>query len=68
VLFYGVLAAFLVSRFYDRRFRAAVVIGAIVAVALVGHSRIYLGAHYMAGAMPVRRSPPRAPKDGNKRG
>lgn len=48
VLFYGVLAAFLVSRFYDRRLRAAVVIGAIVAVALVGHSRIYLGAHYLS--------------------
>jgi membrane-associated phospholipid phosphatase len=27
VVFYGVLAAFLVSRFYDRRLRAAVVIG-----------------------------------------
>ena len=47
VLFYGVLAAFLVSRFYDRRKRTACVSGAIVAVVLVAFSRLYLGAHYL---------------------
>ena len=46
VAFYGVLAAFLVSRFYDRRLRAACVVGAIVAVLAVALSRVYLGAHY----------------------
>lgn len=48
VAFYGVLAAFLVSRFYDARRRAACVIGASAAVALVAFSRIYLGAHYFS--------------------
>jgi uncharacterized membrane protein YdjX (TVP38/TMEM64 family)/membrane-associated phospholipid phosphatase len=48
VAFYGVLAAFLVSRFYDTRRRAACVIGAIAAVALVAFSRMYLGAHYLS--------------------
>ena len=48
VVFYGVLAAFLVSRFYDRRRRSACVILAIAAVALVAFSRLYLGAHYLS--------------------
>jgi uncharacterized membrane protein YdjX (TVP38/TMEM64 family) len=48
VLFYGVLAAFLVSRFYDWRRRTAAVAGAIVAVLLVAFSRMYLGAHYLS--------------------
>lgn len=48
VAFYGVLAAFLVSRFYDTRRRAACVIGAIAAVALVAFSRMYLGVHYLS--------------------
>ena len=48
VAFYGVLAAFLVSRFYDARRRAACVGGAIAAVALVAFSRLYLGAHYLS--------------------
>ena len=46
--FYGVLAAFLVSRFYDARRRAACVAGAVAAVALVAFSRMYLGAHYLS--------------------
>jgi membrane-associated phospholipid phosphatase len=51
VLFYGVLAAFLVSRFYDWRARAASVAGALAMVALVGFSRMYLGAHYLSDVL-----------------
>jgi uncharacterized membrane protein YdjX (TVP38/TMEM64 family)/membrane-associated phospholipid phosphatase len=51
VAFYGVLAAFVVSRFYDTRRRLASVIGAIAAVALVAFSRIYLGAHYLSDVL-----------------
>ena len=51
VLFHGVLAAFLVSRFYDWRARGACVAGAIGAVALVGFSRMYLGAHYLSDVL-----------------
>ncbi|HET7364601.1 MAG TPA: phosphatase PAP2 family protein [Burkholderiales bacterium] len=50
-LFYGVLAAFLVSRTYDWRLRAAAVAGAIVMVALVAFSRLYLGAHYLSDVL-----------------
>jgi uncharacterized membrane protein YdjX (TVP38/TMEM64 family) len=48
VAFYGVLAAFLVSRFYAPRQRAACVAGAVLAVCLVAFSRLYLGAHYLS--------------------
>jgi undecaprenyl-diphosphatase len=41
-----VLAAFLVSRFHDPGKRAACVAAAILAVATVAFSRVYLGAHY----------------------
>jgi membrane-associated phospholipid phosphatase len=51
VAFYGVLAAFLVSRFYDTRRRIASVVGAIAAVALVAFSRIYLGVHYLSDVL-----------------
>jgi len=51
VTFYGVLAAFLVSRYYDARRRAACVAGAVAAVALVAFSRIYLGAHYLSDVL-----------------
>ena len=51
VAFYGVLAAFLVSRFYEARRRAACVAGAIAAVGLVAFSRIYLGAHYLSDVL-----------------
>ena len=51
VAFYGVLAAFLVSRTYDTRKRAACVAGAIAAVALVAFSRLYLGAHYVSDVL-----------------
>jgi uncharacterized membrane protein YdjX (TVP38/TMEM64 family) len=51
VLFYGVLAAFLVSRSYDWRRRAACVGGAVAAVVLVAFSRMYLGAHYLSDVL-----------------
>ena len=45
-VFYGVLVAFLVSRFHEPRLRIACIAGGIAAVALVALSRVYLGAHY----------------------
>ena len=50
-LFYGVLAAFLVSRAYDWRLRAGAVGSAIAMVALVAFSRMYLGAHYFSDVL-----------------
>jgi undecaprenyl-diphosphatase len=47
-VFYGVLAAFLASRYREKRLRALIVIGAIAAVMVVAFSRIYLGAHYLS--------------------
>ena len=47
-LFYGVLGAFLVSRYFSPRIRARIVAAAIVMVALVAFSRVYLGAHYLS--------------------
>jgi uncharacterized membrane protein YdjX (TVP38/TMEM64 family) len=51
VLFYGVLAAFLVSRTYDWRRRTACVVAAVVAIGLVAFSRMYLGAHYLSDVL-----------------
>lgn len=45
-LFYGVLAAYLFARYVHRAARVAVVAGAVLAVAAVAFSRVYLGAHY----------------------
>jgi undecaprenyl-diphosphatase len=50
-LFYGVLAAFLVSRYYDHRRRVAIVVTAIVVIALVAFSRMYLGAHFLSDVL-----------------
>lgn len=47
-LFYGVLAAFLVSRTADRHARVAIVLAAALLVVLVALSRVYLGAHYLS--------------------
>jgi undecaprenyl-diphosphatase len=50
-VFYGVLAAFLVSRYRDPRRRVAFVAFAVSMVALVAVSRVYLGAHYMSDVL-----------------
>jgi len=47
-LFYGVLAAFLVSNLRTWRLRAIIVLAACVLVIVVGISRIYLGVHYFS--------------------
>ncbi len=50
-LFYGVLAAFLVAHISMWRWRVSVVAAAILLVALVGFSRIYLGVHYLSDVL-----------------
>ncbi len=50
-LFYGVLAAFLVTHISKWRWRAVIVLVAILLVALVGLSRIYLGVHYLSDVL-----------------
>jgi len=46
--FYGVLAAFMVTRFNDHTRRAACVAAAGIAIGVVAFSRVYLGAHFMS--------------------
>jgi len=46
-LLYGVLGAYLVQRARRRGARAAIAAGAAALIALVGFSRMYLGAHYL---------------------
>lgn len=50
-LFYGFLACLLVRHARTRRARVASVVGATLMVALVGFSRIYLGAHYLSDVL-----------------
>jgi membrane-associated phospholipid phosphatase len=47
-LFYGVLAAFLVSRTNEWHARVALVVAAMLMVLMVAFSRMYLGAHYLS--------------------
>jgi membrane-associated phospholipid phosphatase len=50
-LFYGVLAAYLLCRVRSGRWRVFLVLLAILLVALVGLSRIYLGVHYLSDVL-----------------
>jgi len=54
--FYGVLAAFLVSRTYDPVKRVSIVAGAVLAIMLVAFSRMYLGAHYLSDVLAAAAS------------
>jgi len=55
-VFYGVLAAYLVSRHRDPRLRVIIVSGAVIAVTLVAISRMYLGAHYLSDVVAAAAS------------
>lgn len=48
VLFYGMSAAVVISRLKSRGARAACILVAVLLVALVGFSRMYLGVHYLS--------------------
>jgi undecaprenyl-diphosphatase len=50
-LFYGLLAAYLVTRSRDPLARTLYVAGAVLMVALVGFSRMYLGVHYLTDVL-----------------
>ena len=50
-VFYGVLACYLVAHAKGRGQQAAAVVGAVLAVALVAVSRMYLGVHYLSDVL-----------------
>ena len=50
-LFYGVLAAMLVSKIDTWRSRVIIVVTAIALIILVALSRVYLGVHYLSDVL-----------------
>ena len=50
-LFYGFVAAYMMWDMHDAWRRAVIVAGCTLMVALVGFSRIYLGAHYLSDVL-----------------
>jgi membrane-associated phospholipid phosphatase len=48
---YGVVAAYLLAKIPDWRWRVLIIISASLLIALVGFSRIYLGAHYLSDVL-----------------
>ena len=48
---YGVLAAYLFSKTTDSRRRVLILLAAGLLIALVGFSRMYLGAHYLSDVL-----------------
>lgn len=50
-LFYGVLAAYLIAHTAKWRWRVAIIVTAILLVALVALSRLYIGAHYLSDVL-----------------
>lgn len=48
---YGILAAYLLTTTPDRRWRIVIILSATCVIALVGLSRIYLGAHYLSDVL-----------------
>jgi membrane-associated phospholipid phosphatase len=48
---YGVIAAYLFARTRDWRWRVLIILSASLLIALVGFSRIYLGAHYLSDVL-----------------
>ena len=55
-IFYGVLAAFLVTRYRKHRTRVLIVTCAVLAVVTVAISRMYLGAHYFSDVVAAAAS------------